>query len=326
MWFGGNFKPEGKHALIVGASQGVGAELGYNLFKRNCSVTLVARSQDKLKSHVEKIKGLKDSNSELTGEVEYRVCDASSYESCAELWNNLLEDKKDPDFIFCCTGGSTPKLFADLTKEDLQLGITTNYTVSLNVIHSGFKQILESNRGVPRAEFKKRHVILFSSVVSFYPFIGYAQYAPLKSAVQSLSLILRQELGPFNYRVSCVFPGSFQSEGYDEEEKTKPKITKEIEGPSKPIPVEICADMVVSQLDKGYDTITTDFIGWLLGCSVLGTLPRSWGILQVFVSLIFLIIGPIANLVVYKSVLDFFKKRDAEEDDGNGRATNKKSD
>ena len=84
----------------------------------------------------------------------------------------------------------------------------------------------------------------------------------MKSAIESLSIILRQELSPYNYRVTCVFPGNFQSEGFEEEQKTKPDITKKIEGPSNPIPGDECARLIIDQLDKGYDSITTDFIGW----------------------------------------------------------------
>ncbi|CAG87745.2 DEHA2E04576p [Debaryomyces hansenii CBS767] len=302
---------EGKLALIVGASQGLGADLALKLYQQNCSVILVARTETKLVAQIERIQS---SSPENNATLSYKCCDASNYEDCVKLWNDLIVDQKqDPDFIFCCAGSSIPKLFSDLTAKDFAIGINTNYTTSLNITHTGFKQVLGQFSDLSCDQYKKRHVIFVSSVVSFYPFIGYSQYAPLKSAIQSLSIILRQEMGPFNYRVSCVFPGNFQSEGYEEEQKTKPSITKSIEGSSKPISGEDCADIILNQLNRGYDTVTTDFIGWLLGCSVLGVLPRSWGFFQVIVSFIFSIIAPIANYVVYRDVLKFFKTRSTRE-------------
>lgn len=313
MWFSNNnFKPEGKVALIVGASQGLGADLALKLYSRQCSVILVARTNSKLIAQIERIQDTVKDNGAWLSHIS---CDASDYEDCVNLWKEIVVNRNiDPDFIFCCAGSSIPKLFNELTEKDLSSGVSINYNTALNVIHTGFKQILAEYPNLKYNQFKKRHIIFFSSVVSFYPFIGYAQYAPMKSAIQSLSIILRQELGPYNYRISCVFAGNFLSEGYQEEQRTKPEITKTIEGSSKPISGEECADLVLKKLGRGYDTVTTDFIGWFLGCSVLGVLPRSWGFLQIIVSFIFLIVAPVANWVVYKDVLKFFEEKTSNND------------
>lgn len=309
MWWTGSFKPEGKCALIVGASQGVGVEIARQLYEKNCSVILVARTESKLKYHVENIKASTAGTSGAT--ASYVTCDASDYDSCAELWDTVYNQGHDPDFIFCCAGSSIPKLFSDLTPKEIKSGVSTNYDTSVNIVHSGFKKAISCAQ-FPKlpSTFKNRHLILFSSVVAFYSFIGYAQYGPMKAAISTLSLTLRQELGPYNYRVSCCFPGNFQSEGYEEEQKTKPAITAQIEGALSPISSSELAHVILSKLDQGYDTITTDFIGWLLGSSVLGTLPRTWWIFQLIASFLFLLFSPIASWVVYRDILKFFDERD----------------
>lgn len=297
-----HFQPQGKCALIVGASQGLGAELGRQLYVKGCTVILVARTEEKLKVVVDGIQKEKS----VTGDPKalFIAADVSKYDQCLQLWREVDERGLDPDFIFCCAGSTICKLFEDLTGADLAQGVDVNYMTALNVTHSGFRHVL--SKGPTE---KKRHVIFFSSVVSFFTFAGYSQYAPLKSALESLSLSLRQEMGPHGYRISCVFPGNFASEGFEEEQKTKPQITKEIEGPSKPISTEVCAEIVIDKLSKGYDTITTDTIGWLLSCSVLGMLPRQWGFFQIIVSFLFLLIAPIANWVIYRDVQKYFQKR-----------------
>lgn len=312
--FLGNFRPEGKVALLVGASQGVGADLAMKLYQRDCSVILVARTESKLKSQLERIE--KTIGKKENAKLSYIVSDASLYEQTKQLWHEItVERNVDPDFIFCCAGSSIPKLFNDLSESDLASGISINYNTALNTVHAGFKQILALNSNKDPTTFKKRHIIFFSSVVSFFPFIGYGQYAPMKAALQSLSLILRQELGPYNYRVSCIFPGNFASEGFEEEQKSKPEITKKIEGSSYPIPSAECADLILKKLDRGYDTVTTDWIGWLLGCSVLGTLPRELGFLQIFVGFIFLIISPIANWVINRDIVKYFQTNSSNQDE-----------
>ncbi|RLV89564.1 3-ketodihydrosphingosine reductase TSC10 [Spathaspora sp. JA1] len=300
MWFSkSNFPTEGKTAIIIGASQGIGAELALKLYQHNCSVILVARTESKLIHQVDRITTTIGEKSDV--KCLYYPCDVSNYDNCESLWKKVVEDGFDPDIIFTCAGSSIPKLFNDLTKQDIESGITTNYNTAINTIHTGFKQLLANG------QVKPRHIILFSSVVSFYPFIGYSQYAPMKSAIESLSIVLRQELLPYNYRISCVFPGNFQSEGYEQEQKTKPEITKRIEGSSTAIPGDECAELIIDQLSKGYDTVTTDFIGWLLGCSVLGVLPRQWGFFQIIVGFLFSIFSPIASWFVNRDIESFFK-------------------
>lgn len=307
MWFSkSHFKPSGKTAVIVGASQGLGSEIALKLYQQNCSVILVARTVANLKQQVARIEATVPKPE--SARVSYISGDLSKYAEAARIWDEIFETNADPEYIFCCAGSSIPKLFDDLTADDLANGIGTNYGTALNFIHAGFKRIKTANADTLFKDYKKRHVVFFSSVLAFYQFIGYAQYGPMKSALMSLSIILRQELGPYNFRVSCVFPGNFQSEGYVQEELTKPEITKTIEGASFAIPAAECADIVLDKLSKGYDTITTDFIGWFLGCSVLGVLPRTWSVLQVLVSLILLIVAPLINWVVYRDIIKYFEK------------------
>lgn len=296
-----HFQPKGKCAIITGASQGLGAELARQLYLRGCTVIIVARTEQKLKTVVEDIK--KETVKEGSPDALYIAADVSKYEKCVQVWEKVKELNYDPDFVFCCAGSTVCKLFEDLSGQELEQGIEVNYMTALYFVHAGFKQV------VSLEVRKKRHVVFFSSVVSFFTFAGYSQYAPLKSALESLSLSLRQEMGPYGYRVSCIFPGNFASEGYEEEQRTKPQITKDIEGPSKPISTTQCTNLVIDKLSKGYDTITTDFIGWFLGCSVLGMLPREWGFFQTIMSLILLIIAPIVNWVIYRDVEKFYKQR-----------------
>ncbi|CCG24873.1 Ksr1 3-ketosphinganine reductase [Candida orthopsilosis Co 90-125] len=309
MWFSkSNFPVDGKTAIIVGGSQGIGADIATKLYLQNCSVILVARTQSKLDHQVKTILNLPKTHPNHTARVSSYSCDASAYDDFVNLWKQITAHGYDPTIIFCCAGSSVPKLFNDLTSQDLDTGININYRTALNVIHSGFKHLLNINEATLPHDWPMRHIIIFSSVVSFFPFVGYAQYAPMKAALESLSVILRQELKPYNYRVSCVFPGNFQSEGFDEEQKTKPRLTKIIEGPSVPIPSDVCADMVFDQLAKGYDTITTDFIGWVLGCSTLGILPRQWGLFQVIVSFFLSVFAPVINWSIGREVKKHFKE------------------
>lgn len=329
MWFlKGHLQLQNKTAIIAGASQGLGAEIGKQLYQNNCSVILVARRESKLKEQVETITSQSSqspqpntnttdtdtntTNTNTNTSVSYEVCDLSDYSSCEDLWKRLYDRNIDPDFIFACNGGAIVKKFNDLTPTELEQGIDANYKATLYFIHSGFKQVLKSNETTERKLMKHRHIVLCSSTAALYSFIGYCQYGPTKAAIMNLSMALRQEVTPYNYRVSCVFPGNFDSEGFQEEQRTKPEITQQIEGPSNAISVEKCADIVLDQLDRGFDSVFTDFIGWVLASASLGASPRFLGLFQVLVSLLFLIIAPLANMVVVRDIEKYFKRGDKE--------------
>ncbi|EPZ31113.1 hypothetical protein O9G_001024 [Rozella allomycis CSF55] len=64
--------------------------------------------------------------------------------------------------------------------------------------------------------------------------IGYSQYSPTKHAIRSLAETLHQELQPYQIDVHIYYVSTILTPGYLEErtteEKTKPAITKIIEG------------------------------------------------------------------------------------------------
>ncbi|CDR43780.1 CYFA0S12e04258g1_1 [Cyberlindnera fabianii] len=295
----GQLSVKDKHVVITGGSQGLGAEMGRQLvLKGASSVTLIARTETKLKAVVNTIKEVRVSDKQV---VSYIAADVSVYKECEDAVRSL---EFAPDLVFLCAGSSIPKLLLDLTPKELEQGVAVNYNTALFFSHAVFKRMATSP-AVPYA----RHIVFCSSVLALYPFIGYGQYAPSKAAIRSLSDIMRHEGLPFNIKVACVYAGNFASEGFAEEEKTKPVITREIEGPSSPITVEKCAEIVLWWLDRGYQTIYTDMIGWFLGAGSLGFSPRVAGLLQIVVALLLAIIGPIYVLICERDIKKFFKKQ-----------------
>ncbi|ODV80247.1 3-ketosphinganine reductase [Suhomyces tanzawaensis NRRL Y-17324] len=307
MFFSSQFEPKGKTALIVGSSQGLGAEIALKLYEQECSVILVARTASKLKAQVERIVstvGKKDNT-----EIYYISSDVSNYKAAQDMWDEVFHKRgQDPDFIFCCAGSAVPKLFIDITEKDINDGIDINFKTAYNVCHTAYKTISKVHSNKESHEYKKRTIVLFSSVISVFPFIGYGQYGPMKAALLNFSIILRQELKPFNFRVATVIAGNFQSEGYDVEQQTKPEITKVIEGPSHAMPASECAQIILKNLNRGVDTIYTDLIGWFVGCFYLGLAPRNWYIVQIFVSLLLLIIGPIVGWSMDRDIKKYYQQ------------------
>lgn len=76
---------------------------------------------------------------------------------------------------------------------------------------------------------KKGKICFVSSTLGYMSLIGYGSYSPAKHALRGLADTLRFELQLYNIDVQIFFPCTMFTPGYEEENKTKPKITLKIE-------------------------------------------------------------------------------------------------
>ncbi|CCH61018.1 hypothetical protein TBLA_0D05250 [Henningerozyma blattae CBS 6284] len=316
-----SFKLNNQIVLITGGSQGLGKSFATKYFKDaiNTTVIISSRSEKKLTTASldiaskarRSVDPSKINLAKMTNPIDlsipsasnrlfYIPCDLSNYNNVQSMFDTLQLHNLLPTQVIACAGGSTPKLFKDLTPTELELGVKTNYLTVLYLAHT-VARLLDHC-----------HLILFASSTTFFPFIGYSQYAPMKVSVKALASILRQELPHF--RISCVYPGNFKSEGFDNEELTKPSITKIIEGPSAPISSDECRDKILKWLKLGYDDITTDLIGWILMSLDLGLNKHStssplWVLQFLFGVTANLIVVPIYMLFCNIQITKWFKKQ-----------------
>lgn len=103
--------------------------------------------------------------------------------------------------------------------------------------------------------------------------------------------------------------------GFEEENKSKPKITKEIEGASTPVSPESAAkDLLGGMLsDRYFDIIrfyiTNDMLGELARVSVNGGQPRPNLMMETLASPLLAIIFTVWSIVTDKDIVTHFKKK-----------------
>lgn len=287
-----------KTALVCGASQGAGLELAMQLAAGGAHVVILARSESKLQRGVEELKKRANNPGQT---LDYVAGDMSNYKECEEVFQEVVK-KLDgiPDMLFCCVGSSVPKLFTELSGEELALGVATNYLALLYMTHIMMRTVARS--GGPAKDRPLRRIVLFSSILAHFTFIGYAQYLPLKAALKNLVDAIADEASFYNIKVTGVYPGNFLLEGFHEEQKTKPAITRKIEGPSEAILAEECCRKILLQLDQGHEVVTTDFVGLLLSMAAWRRQFSLDWIVSVFVGAFFLIISPFARWFMARDI------------------------
>ncbi|CAB4445907.1 unnamed protein product [Rhizophagus irregularis] len=250
------FLPQGKHAYVTGGSKGLGKAIAKLLASKGAHVTIIARDKDHLQIALEEIKDAAKGREDYKNLIFNAIsADVTNYEDSVRALNEAcdLHNGRAPDFIFCCAGACKPGLFIEQDISEFESGMQLNYHGTLYTVHEGVKRMTRQRI--------KGKIVLVSSVLGVMSFIGFSQYAPTKYALRGLAETLRNELLLYDISVHCYFAGTIDSPGLQQENKTKPKITSEIEGDDVALSPDQAAKALYKSLCKGHFHITSDLGG-----------------------------------------------------------------
>lgn len=217
-----------------------------------------------------------------------------------KVWNK----GEAPDIVWCIAGSSYPGFFLHFDAHRLREQMNQNYWSAAFMAHATLREWLQplDNAGagdrVEVAALEPRHLIFTSSLVSFYPIVGYTAYAPGKAALRSLSDALSQEIKLYNgsrqrkpymgpaadVRVHTVVPGTIYSPGYEQENLTKPAITVKLEEGDQGQTEDQVAMASFKGLQRGEFLITTTTMGAIMRGAAWGGSPRHDWVLDTIVS------------------------------------------
>jgi uncharacterized protein len=189
---------EGCHALITGASAGIGREFARQLAGRATTLVLVARRERRL---VQLRDELVARHPKLRVAV-HRI-DLSKGEEIEELLRWIQGEKFSIDLLVNNAGLGDLGTFATADPERVDQIMLVN-VVALTRLTRGL---------LPAMITQKRGAILnVSSSASFLPIPNFAVYAATKAYVTSLSDALRTEVRGFGVSVSALCPGPVRTE------------------------------------------------------------------------------------------------------------------
>lgn len=109
-----------------------------------------------------------------------------------------------------------------------------SYWVQVYTAHAIAKLMVSQNR--------TGHITFVSSTLGLMTIPGYASYVPGKHALRGLADMLRQEFLLYGIDVHIFFPPTMYTKGYENENKTKPKLTLKIEEGDEGLTAEQAAD------------------------------------------------------------------------------------
>jgi short-subunit dehydrogenase len=180
-------------ALITGASSGIGEAFARELAERGYGVTLVARSEDKLRALADELSGVR---------VEILPCDLGDRAARDRLAASLAERGLTVEILVNNAGFGVYEDFVESDRGRELEQAEVNVMAVVDFTSRFLPGMVERGQGA---------VITTCSTASFQPIPGNAGYAAAKAFALSLSEALHTEMRGTGVTVTALCPGPVRS-------------------------------------------------------------------------------------------------------------------
>ena len=180
---------EGKVAVVLGASSGVGWTTAEMLAARGCKVVVSARREERLKQLSDK------------AGVAWKRCDIADEEEVRALAQFAEETYGRIDIAVNCVGMPLGGTIAEQDSDVLRTEVAVNFLGNVWFI-----------RHMANAMNDGGSIILFSSMAATHPMLPFFGYACSKAGVDAMVKYAAMEYGPRGIRVNSILPGAIRTE------------------------------------------------------------------------------------------------------------------
>ncbi len=186
------FDLSGRHAVVTGASRGIGYAIARGLAQRGASVVITGRKADTLAAAA---KQLQDGG----GKVDPLVCHQGDPVAIAGLFEQL--DRKGIRADIVVVNAATNPVMGPLLQTEpaaWQKILDVNLTGSLLMAQQAARRMLPGKHG---------SLIFMASIAGLDPMVAIPAYSVSKAGLIGLTKALAKELGPAGIRVNAIAPG-----------------------------------------------------------------------------------------------------------------------
>jgi len=190
-------KLTGKVAIVTGASKGIGAGIAKSLAAEGAAVVVnYASSKEGANRVVAEITGHGGKAIAVQGDVSKATDVRRLFEESKKAFGSL-------DVLVNNAGVFQFEPLESVTEDEFHREFNTNVLGSILTIQEAVKQF----------GTKGGSIINISSTASVNPTANALVYAATKSALDTITRVLAQELGPRKIRVNTIAPGGVETEG-----------------------------------------------------------------------------------------------------------------
>ncbi|MGK7388934.1 MAG: SDR family oxidoreductase [Candidatus Cyclobacteriaceae bacterium M2_1C_046] len=182
-----------KLAVITGATKGIGRALVDAFSEENFDVFICARNEHDL----QQVKV--ESEKKYHNKIYYSVCDVADKNSRTHFISKVKEVKDDPDVLINNAGVFIPGQINEEEEGVLENMINTNLISAYHITRGFLPGMIREKKG---------HIFNMCSTASIMAYVNGGSYCITKHALLGFSKVLREEMKPYEIRVTSVLPGA----------------------------------------------------------------------------------------------------------------------
>jgi 3-oxoacyl-[acyl-carrier protein] reductase len=186
---------DGKVAIVTGANGASGAPVVHALAALGANLVLAHRGNDR--APVDALRGALEGAGRSVLDI---TADTSRADGPAGLFDAAIDSFGAVDIVVHLPGASINKPIAELTDEEWRAGVAANLDSAFFVLREAARRIADNGR-----------IVLLSTSLTAVTTPGYANYRPMKAAVEQLVRTAAKELGGRGITVNAVAPGPLES-------------------------------------------------------------------------------------------------------------------
>lgn len=191
---------EGKTALVIGASRGIGRASAELFAKAGANIVISARNESELME-------AEYSLNNIGGEVLALAADAAVEADVKALVAEAVSRFGEIHYLICAAGMGILKPFGELTSADLDQLLNANVKTAFNVLQAVLPQMQAQKFG---------RVVAIPGILGKAPMMQASAYCAAKYALTGMIKCLAQEYKRHGVRFSLMHFGGVDSNFWDE--------------------------------------------------------------------------------------------------------------
>jgi len=187
--------------VITGGSKGMGKALAMKFAVPGNSILINARNEQELKDTADEI----NNNSKAT--AQYFAADISQKSSAEDFANWLITQNAIPDILINNAGQFIPGSIYNEKEGTLEKMMEVNLYSAYYLTRALLPAMMKKKTG---------HIFNICSIASLKAYNNGGSYSISKHALMGFSRNLREELKPYNIKVTAVYPGAVYTASWED--------------------------------------------------------------------------------------------------------------